>query len=76
MISPLAIGLLLGAGVFFVYWSFWPQEPGLERTKQGGFTAQLRDHLNQAGYSSVTPVNLVAGSFVLLVVHVRARGSH
>ena len=66
MIPPLAIGLLLGAGTFFVYWSFWPQEPGLERTKQGGFTAQLRDHLNQAGYSSLTPVNLVAGSFVLL----------
>ena len=66
MIPPLAIGLLLGAGTFFVYWSFWPQEPGLERTKQGGFTAQLRDHLNQAGYSSLTPVNLFAGSFVLL----------
>ena len=66
MIPPLAIGLLLGVGVFFVYWSFWPQEPAPERTRQGGFTAQLRDHLNQAGYSSLTPVNLLAASFVLL----------
>ncbi|MGO4599490.1 type II secretion system F family protein [Terrabacter sp. 2RAF25] len=63
---PLAIGLLLGAGTFFVYWSFWPQEPAHERARQGGFTAQLRDHLNQAGYASLTPANLLVGSFVLL----------
>ncbi|WP_461046356.1 type II secretion system F family protein [Terrabacter koreensis] len=63
---PLAVGLILGVGTFFVYWSFWPQEPAQERTRQGGFTAQLRDHLHQAGYASLTPVNLVVGSFVLL----------
>jgi tight adherence protein B len=66
VIPPLAIGLLLGAGTFFVYWSFWPQEPAREQTRQGGFRAQLRDHLNQAGYSSLTPANLMVGSFVLL----------
>lgn len=66
MIPPLAVGLILGVGTFFVYWSFWPQEPAQERTRQGGFTAQLRDHLHQAGYASLTPVNLVVGSFVLL----------
>jgi len=66
VIPPLAVGLILGAGTFFVYWSFWPQEPSQERTRQGGFTAQLRDHLHQAGYASLTPVNLVVGSFVLL----------
>ena len=66
MIPPLAVGLLLGVGTFFVYWSFWPQEPAQVRTRQGGFTAQLRDHLHQAGYASLTPVNLIVGSFVLL----------
>jgi tight adherence protein B len=66
VIPPLAVGLILGVGTFFVYWSFWPQEPARERTRQGGFTAQLRDHLHQAGYASLTPVNLVVGSFVLL----------
>jgi tight adherence protein B len=66
VIPPLAVGLILGVGTFFVYWSFWPQEPAQERTRQGGFTAQLRDHLHQAGYASLTPVNLVVGSFVLL----------
>jgi tight adherence protein B len=68
VIPPLAIGLLLGVGSFFIYWSFWPQDPTPRRSKQGGFTAQLRDHLNQAGYSSLTPVNLLAASFVLLAV--------
>jgi tight adherence protein B len=66
VIPPLAVGLILGVGTFFVYWSFWPQEPALERTRQGGFAADLRDHLNQAGYASLTPVNLGVGSFVLL----------
>ncbi|GAB3875381.1 type II secretion system F family protein [Terrabacter terrigena] len=66
MIPPLAIGLLLGAGTFFVYWSFWPQEPAHVRTRRGGFMAELHDHLNQAGYASLTPANLMVGSFVLL----------
>lgn len=68
MISPLAIGLLLGVGVFFVYWSSWPQEPAREKVDRGGFMVELRDHLTQAGYSSVTPGNVVAGSVVLFVV--------
>ena len=68
MISPLAVGLVLGIGVFFVYWSFWPQEPAPERSDRGGFTAQLRDHLTQAGYTSLTPGNVVVGSFVLFAV--------
>ena len=68
MIPPLAVGLILGVGTFFVYWSFWPQEPAQDRSRQGGFTAQLRDHLHQAGYASLTPVNLVVGSFVLLAL--------
>ena len=68
MISPLAVGLVLGIGVFFVYWSFWPQEPAPERSDRGGFTAQLRDHLTQAGYTSLTPGNVVVGSVVLFAV--------
>jgi tight adherence protein B len=67
MISPLLVGLVFGAGVFFVYWSFWPQEPTSRRVKRGGFMVELRDHLNQAGYPSVSPVNVVVGSCVLFV---------
>ena len=68
MISPLFVGLVFGVGAFFVYWSFWPQEPASERAKRGGFMVELRDHLNQAGYPSVSPVNVVVGSCVLFVL--------
>ena len=68
--SPLVVGLLLGAGVFCVYWSCWPQEamgPGGPARRQSGFLADLRDHLHQAGYATVTPANVILGSIVLFV---------
>ena len=68
MISPLVVGLVLGVGVFFVYWSFWPQEPAPQRSDRGGFMVQLRDHLTQAGYTSLTPGNVIAGSIVLFAM--------
>jgi tight adherence protein B len=69
--SPLVVGLLLGAGVFCIYWSFWPQAEGVKGRRgqrRSGFRADLRDHLNQAGYSSVTPANVMVGSTVLFAV--------
>ncbi|EWT00241.1 type II secretion system protein F [Intrasporangium oryzae NRRL B-24470] len=64
--SPLAIGLVLGAGVFCIYWSCWPQERREDSaSSRGGFTAELRDHLHQAGYASITPGNVLVGSVVL-----------
>ncbi|MEP7331619.1 MAG: type II secretion system F family protein [Terracoccus sp.] len=67
--SPVAIGLILGAGAFCIYWSFWPQDdaPKSPRARHG-FMARLQDHLNQAGYPSVTPTNIVVGSVVLFVL--------
>lgn len=69
--SPLAIGIILGAGVFCLYWSFWPQEESRPKdadARRGGFMAELRDHLHQAGYPSVTPVNVIVGSVVLFLL--------
>ncbi len=41
------------------------------------FSAGLRDQLAQAGYASISPSNVVVGSVVLFVVHVRPlRGPH
>ena len=69
MTSPMVVGLVLGAGVFLIYWSCWSPEatPGA-RERRGGFLAELGDHLHQAGFASVTPANIVAGSLVLFVV--------
>jgi tight adherence protein B len=64
--SPLGIGLLLGAGVFCIYWSFWPQQARpKDEVRRTGFMAELGDHLHQAGYASITPTNVVVGSVVL-----------
>lgn len=65
--SPLAIGLVLGAGVFCIYWSFWPAAEARSR-RQRGFRVHLQDNLAQAGYSSVTPTNVIAGSAALFAL--------
>jgi len=67
--SPTVVGLVLGAGVFFIYWSFWPAgEVPVESTRRGGFMLRLGDHLQQAGYSSVSPGNVVVGSVVVFAL--------
>ncbi|MFC8921315.1 type II secretion system F family protein [Cellulosimicrobium sp. NPDC057127] len=70
-------GLLLGAGLFCVWWSFW--EPGVRRPRRpDGWSARTQDLLVQAGAPSVTPGALVgssvgAGVAVLLVAGVLTR---
>ncbi|HET8595206.1 MAG TPA: type II secretion system F family protein [Intrasporangium sp.] len=66
--SPLIVGIVFGLGVFCIYWSFWPREERPRRVRDGGVVAQLRDHLTQAGYPSVSPSNLIVGSIVLFVL--------
>lgn len=63
--SPLMVGLLFGAGVFCIYWSFWPREAGGRERRDRLVVANLRDHLHQAGYATVTPGNLVLGSLAV-----------
>ena len=66
--SPLTVGLLFGAGVFCIYWSFWPREERSVERREHVVVARLRDHLHQAGYASVTPGNLITGSLVVFAV--------
>lgn len=63
--SPLTVGLIFGVGVFCIYWSFWPRSEGRQVRRESVVLANLRDHLHQAGYASVTPGNLVLGSLAL-----------
>ncbi|MCB7136448.1 type II secretion system F family protein [Cellulosimicrobium marinum] len=65
------VGLLLGAGLLSVWWSFW--EPGPRRARGAdGWAARTQDLLVQAGAPSVTPGGLVGASvgvgLVVLVV--------
>src|SRR4029453_18814570 len=59
----------LGAGVFLIYSSFWPRDDvPIVSGRRGGVMLQLGDHLQQAGYASVWPGNVVVGSVLLFLV--------
>jgi len=60
------VGLLLGAGLFCIWWSFW--EPAGRSERRTRHSAVVQDLLVQAGAPSVTPNALYGLSAVLGVV--------
>jgi tight adherence protein B len=55
----IAVGLLLGIGLFCIWWSFWPREEQRAPSGRVGVRARLQDDITQAGYTSVSPGNVV-----------------
>ena len=45
------VGLLLGAGVACIWWSFWAQPAGAAPTRAAGWHARTQDALVQDGRS-------------------------
>ena len=70
--TALLVGLLLGTGVFCIYWSFWPRSPRSAGPTRPGWRARLADELVQAGFDSVTPGQLVTVCVILFVLVVLA----
>lgn len=70
------LGALLGAGLFLIWWSTWPQEEARARTRQESkILRRLRDDLAQAGYRGIGPVGLLVAcgiAFLLVFVTVTA----
>jgi tight adherence protein B len=69
-VSGIGVGALLGAGVFCVWWSFWPRETRRPSSRVG-LSSRLSDQLAQAGFDTLTPRSLLAaclsaGSLVFL----------
>ena len=58
-------GLVLGAGLACVWWSFWPSQEKRTEHPSGGWRVRTQDMLVQAGVTGVTPGALVAASVVL-----------
>ncbi|PWJ24386.1 tight adherence protein B [Branchiibius hedensis] len=52
--------LLLGAGVFCLWWSWWPRTGESTRTQRVDPLTRLRDLIGQAGYTSISPGQLIA----------------
>ncbi len=55
----IAVGLLLGIGLFCIWWSFWPREERRADPRRTGVRARLQDDITQAGYTSVSPGNVL-----------------
>jgi tight adherence protein B len=60
-------GLLLGAGLFCVWWSCWPPSPPRRRRRES-WSERVQDLLVQAGAPAVTPVALVGASLATALV--------
>ncbi|MBO3087774.1 type II secretion system F family protein [Cellulomonas dongxiuzhuiae] len=61
------VGLLLGAGLACVWWSWWPLAVTVEGGRDG-WSARVRDTLTQAEVTGVSPGGLVAVSGLLGLV--------
>jgi tight adherence protein B len=55
------LGLVLGIGLFCIWWSFWPRdEPSVSSVPpKVGLGSRLSDELAQAGFDAVTPRSLL-----------------
>ena len=66
--GAIAIGLLLGAGLFCIYWSTWPRTERSPRPGGVSLADRVRDQLVQAGFDTVSPEQLVTACIVVFVV--------
>ena len=61
------LGLMLGLGLFLIWWSFWPRQEPSGAPRKAGMVSRLSDDLAQAGFDAVTPRSLL-GACVLAFV--------
>jgi tight adherence protein B len=63
------LGLVLGVGLFCIWWSFWPRQESSGVSGKTGLSIRLSDELAQAGYDALTPRALLGAcvsAFVLV----------
>ncbi len=76
--TPLVVGLLVGVGLFCVWWSFWPADDAPPVGRRPGLRDRLQDEITQAGYTSVSPSNVltacgVGGALVFVLMSASTR---
>jgi tight adherence protein B len=68
-VRGLLLGLVLGIGSFFIWWSCWvPDAADAPKARRSGPADRLRDDLVQAGYEGMRPRTLVFACVTALVV--------
>ena len=66
--TGLALGLVLGIGLFCIWWSFWPRQETSAVRPRAGVVSRLSDELVQAGYDAVTPRTLLGACVIAFVL--------
>ena len=62
------VGLVLGIGLFCIWWSFWPRQESSRAPRRAGMVTLLSDELAQAGYEAVTPRGLLGACGIAFVL--------
>ncbi|MBC7558846.1 MAG: type II secretion system F family protein [Dermatophilaceae bacterium] len=62
------LGLVLGIGLFCIWWSFWPRPESASPPRKAGLVSRLSDELVQAGYDAVTPRSLLGACVMAFAV--------
>jgi tight adherence protein B len=60
--------LVLGIGLFCIWWSFWPRQEPSEVPRKAGLATRLTDELAQAGYDAMTPRSLLGACVMASVL--------
>jgi tight adherence protein B len=67
-VTGVGVGLVLGIGLFCIWWSFWPRQERSGAPREAGLASRLSDELAQAGYDAVTPRSLLGASVMAFVL--------
>lgn len=74
--TGIVLGLVLGTGLFCIWWSFWVREEDPEQQSEPlALVRRLSDDLVQAGYPTISPRMLLVGcgvAFALVLLFVYA----
>jgi len=64
----IGVGLILGVGLFCVWWSLWPREETPTSPKSDGILTRLADELAQAGFETMSTRTLLASCVMAFVL--------
>lgn len=66
--TGVGVGLVMGIGLFCIWWSFWPRPDSPEGPRKAGLVSRLSDELAQAGFDAVTPRSLLGACVMAFVL--------
>jgi len=67
-VTGVGVGLVLGIGLFCIWWSFWPRSESPAAPRKAGPVSRLSDELTQAGFDDMTWRSLLGACMMAFVV--------